>query len=70
MQTLYDNADKFRRRTRAWMRNPIWKWYIVHIGHMDSLMPKYYWRFTQMRGAYALSFGADVVANYANGPND
>ena len=70
MKTIYAKSDKFRRRTRAWMRNPVWKWYIVHIGHMDSLMPKFYWRFNQWFGVYAMSFGFDVLGNRSNGPND
>ena len=42
MNTIYDNADKFRCRTIAWMREPEWKWHIMFTDCMGSLMPKFH----------------------------
>ena len=39
MQTVYDNASKIQMRMMAWMREPEWKWHIVHTDHMADVMP-------------------------------
>jgi len=39
MQTVYDNAAKLQKRAMAWMREPEWKWHIVHTDHMADDMP-------------------------------
>jgi len=39
MQTIYNNAAKIQIRLMAWMREPEWKWHIVHTDHMADDMP-------------------------------
>ena len=68
MMTVMMNASKNRCRMLAWMREPEWKWHIVHTDWMDELMPKALPHapvfFKQMQ------LGADPSNGLPNGPNN
>ena len=75
MQTVYDNAAKIQMRMMAWMREPEWKWHIVHTDYMASDTPV--WEFQRFkfwinsnRTFSGMNLGAQVFDNRANGPND
>lgn len=70
MKTVIQNAAKLQCRKLAWMREPEWKWHIVHTDHMSVLLPKFYWKFNEWFGTYSMSFGYCGNDNAPNGPND
>ena len=78
MLTIYDNANKIQARKMAWMREPEWKWYIVHTDWMNSLMPVWefqkfvFWINTSIENhAFSgMNLGCPMFDNRANGPND
>ena len=73
MQTVYDNASKIQMRKMAWMRDPEWKWFIVHTDHMASDTPVWesqrfkFW-INSNRAFSGMNLGAPVFDNRANGP--
>ena len=73
MKTIYANAAKFQCKKLAWMREPEWKWHIVHTDWMRDQMPL---SPPQSNLALKLSskyestpIGFDVRMNEHNGPN-
>ena len=64
------NASKLRCRILAWMREPEWKWYIVHTDWMDDLLPKTAPQFITSPSHAPTSLGFDTFTNNPNGPND
>ena len=70
MKTIYANANKIRCRILAWMREPEWKWHIVHTDYMDELMPKFHLFRALSWVKKHMNLGADTLNNPPNGPND
>lgn len=74
MKNIYANAAKLQCRMLAWMREPEWKWHIVHTDWMRDQMPL---SPPQSNLALKLSskrrstpFGYDLMDINPNGPND
>ena len=52
------------------MREPEWKWHIVHTDYMDELMPKFHLFRALSWVKKHMNLGADTLNNPPNGPND
>ena len=68
MMTVMMNASTNRCRMLAWMREPEWKWHIVHTDYMSDVMPK---ALPQAPVLFKqIQLGANPTSNRANGPNN
>ena len=68
MMTVMMNASTNRCRMLAWMREPEWKWHIVHTDYMADTQPK------ALPSAPVLfkqiQLGVSPTSDLTNGPND
>lgn len=71
MMTVMMNASTNRCQTLAWMREPEWKWHVVHTDWMGDKMPKTVPLSKSKRGAPVyVNYGINVATDHANGPNN
>ena len=70
MRTVIMNASKLRCRILAWMREPVWKWWIVHTDHMSERLPNKTPLYSYFNKQVLTAMGFDELANESNGPND
>jgi len=70
--TIYAYAAKLRCKLLAWMKEPEWKWHIVHTDWMRSLMPTIVPLTGLLKTSLLLStaFGFNLFINEPNGPNN
>ena len=72
MQNIYDNADKFRCKKLAWMREP-YLWHIVHTDYMVDTSPRSPPQSDlalRLRSKQrAMPFGFNLIDINPNGPN-
>ena len=69
MMTVMMNAATNRCRMLAWMREPEWKWHIVHTDWMGELMPRVAIQQPPVDTHNIVAMGCDLLANEHNGPN-
>ena len=70
MLTIMQNASAFRCKTLAWMREPEWKWHIVHTDWMRDLLPKILPQSSGITKLLSTALGFDELTNEPNGPNN
>lgn len=69
MLNIITNASSSRSRPMAWMREPVWKWHIVHTDYMQDTMPRYNALSGRTSPNSYIAIGFDQLDNEHNGPN-
>ena len=70
MKTVIESAATLQCKKLAWMREPEWKWHIVHTDYMSILLPKTTPLDSFLNKQVLTAIGFDEADNESNGPND
>tara|TARA_B110000977_G_C10954243_1_gene445889 strand:+ start:235 stop:450 length:216 start_codon:yes stop_codon:yes gene_type:complete len=67
---IYAYSAKLRCKILAWMKEPEWKWYIVHTDWMRNLTPVIAPLTGVLTSLLSTAFGFNLFINEPNGPNN
>jgi len=70
MLTIMQNASAFRCKILAWMKEPEWKWHIIHTDYMSELLPTTVPLSCCLTTLLSTALGFDVITHNPNGPNN